>query len=411
MALGMILASGGRNGNGLNTGAAPNLQATETAVSLPTDVPSLVPTVSMPTELPTVTVTVTVAPSLVPTEVFTSTPLPTVTATPTLSPLAGSADGVVGYPPTSMLEVSRINFVNQGFNHQGPATLGMGLSYFGSDWSLDPIAAEIHPDPGEPNVNPQELVDFTNTRADEADAVMRINGNIGLVKLLVSAGYPVIVEMGLDVEDQGWFGHYRLVVGYDEQNMVFYDSYFGSPSQPSVSMTNTRFLDDWWEFSNTFIVLYQPDEWDMVRSLLGRFGDDTYTYQTLITDSQAAIFDDNMWALFNVGDAFTRLGEYEIAAGYFKAVFAEDNLPVRLLIYRHTPMEAYYQIGDFEALDALLTNYSDNNPAIEEVFYYRGLMYRDQGETDDAIEAFNQAISINPSYQAAADALAEIEGD
>lgn len=414
VALGLMLASGGLDPKEPNSGAAPNLQAT--------DVPTVIPT-----ELPPPTVPVT--PSPIPSELPTSVPTVTVTATPAFSPTAtffptatpiptnsGSADGastdiVIGFPPTSMLEVSRINFVNQGFNHQGPATLGMGLSFYGSDWSLDPIAAEIHPDPSEPNVSPHELVDFTNTQVDEADAVMRINGSVELVKLLVSAGYPVIIEMGLDVEDQGWFGHYRLVVGYDEQNMVLYDPYFGSPNQPSVSMTSERFMEDWWEFSNTFIVLYPPDEWEIIRSLLGRFADESYSYERLITDSQAAVFDDNMWAVFNVGDAFAQMGEYEIAAGYFKTVLAEGNLPQRLLVYRHTPMEAYYQIGDFEALDALLTEYSENNPAIEELFYYRGLMYADQGETDLAIEAFTSALGINPNYQAAQDALDELVGN
>jgi len=53
------------------------------------------------------------------------------------------------------------------------------------------------------------------------------------VKRLVAAGFPVMIELGIEPPGEyrwlGWYGHYLLVVAYGDalQQFWVYDSWFG----------------------------------------------------------------------------------------------------------------------------------------------------------------------------------------
>lgn len=463
IALGLIFVDNQLQPDDPNTGASSSvLQTTETMI--PTDVatmrPSIIPTgamfvTNMPTLIPREYYLTTVTPTLAPTETMLATGVPT--GTPTLAPTLTATlweteevddtdvavetpepyeteeametaeayeteepiddsftDGMFEFPPSAMLDVERISFVNQGFNQSGLATLGMGLSYYNSSWSLDPIAAEMQHYVEDPNTSPQELVDFTNTTAEEADAIIRVGGDLDVLHRLIASGYPVLVETGIDVETDDWLGHYRLVVGYDEESIIVYDSNYGRPSSPSIVLSNEQFIEEWWQFSNVFIVLYPPHEYDSVVTLLGYLQTETEAYRQLIMSAQEHSLSNanDLWSLFNLGDAFTVLGEYEIAAGYFRTAYGSLGLPERLTWYRHSPFEAFYQVEDYEALDELVSSNLATRNSIEEFHYYQGLLYLvAQDDKDAAIEEFNLALDLRASYDAAQDALNQLEAN
>lgn len=71
---------------------------------------------------------------------------------------------------------------------------------------------------------PYELADYVRDNT-EFDAIIRYGGEIDLVKRLIAAGLPVVIEKGYYERDYtgkvGWLGHYAFTTGYDEKAGVF----------------------------------------------------------------------------------------------------------------------------------------------------------------------------------------------
>ncbi len=176
----------------------------------------------IPTAMPTATSVVTEDPIAVPTA--TSMPvLPSATSTPLPTPI----------PPTAiaLLPSARLygfTHIYQTWNNCGPATLTMGLTYYG--WSQDQqIAANyLKPDSEDKNVSPGQMVQFVNENTN-VRALVRLGGDLDMIRRLVLEGFPVIVETGYMPEGYDWMGHYRLIVAYDDQaqQMYAYDSFLG----------------------------------------------------------------------------------------------------------------------------------------------------------------------------------------
>ena len=76
------------------------------------------------------------------------------------------------------------------------------------------------------NVNPAEMVDYVESQTGLA-ALVRSGGDLEVLKRLIAAGFPVVVEKGFQPPDEYWMGHYELLTGYDEAAGVFtaQDSY------------------------------------------------------------------------------------------------------------------------------------------------------------------------------------------
>src|SRR5665811_1146290 len=76
---------------------------------------------------------------------------------------------------------------------------------------------------------PYELVDFVNEHT-ALHALWREGGDLQTIKVLLNAGFPVMIEKTFepyDLRSEGWMGHYNLVVGYDDEKQVLtgQDSY------------------------------------------------------------------------------------------------------------------------------------------------------------------------------------------
>ncbi|NJL93142.1 MAG: tetratricopeptide repeat protein [Anaerolineae bacterium] len=321
-------------------------------------------------------------------------------------------------PAASLLEMGSITHIYQNWNNCGPATVTMGLSYFGYtiDRSTQENAADYLKPTGEDvNVSPWQLAEYVNevmAAQIEVRALDRPAGDPLTLKRLLAAGFPVIIEKGFEVTDTGWMGHYVLLVGYDDAAGVWltYDSYEGPGSRGGLPQSYAYIEEMWQQFNNRFIVLYAPQREAEVQTILGDLWEEQLAWERAKATAQAnaAIDVADKWAWFNLGEAMTALGEYEFATVAFRQAL-DIGMPFRTLWYMHGPFEAFYQTGQWQALEGLARSVLTNTSYLEEVNYYRGLAFAAQGDTANALFHLNQALSFNPNFTLAREAKLAIE--
>lgn len=352
--------------------------------------------------------------------IVSATPLPP-TATPTLAPTV-EATQAAAQPETALSQASPhpvsahlygFTHVKQGWNECGPANITMALSYYGWKESLDVAANYLKPDREDKNVNPWELVAFVNEKSG-VRALTRIGGDMELLKRLLANNLPIVIETGYMYEGSSWLGHYQTVVGYDDATDVFYiyDSYLGTGENGTgMPRPYEDFDQNWQNFNRTFIVLYKQEEENLVRSILGDRADvDKSAAMAADTArSEARANPQNAFAWFNLGTSLTRLGEYDKAAAAYDEARRIGTLPWRITLYQFGPFESYFNLGRYDEVLALVdANLNNGGEYVEETYYWQGKVLAAQGDTTNAAAAFRRALSHNPSYVAAADALKEL---
>jgi tetratricopeptide (TPR) repeat protein len=314
-------------------------------------------------------------------------------------------------PLPSSAQLNGLRHEFQTWNNCGGANLTMAMSYFGWTYDQDTARAWLKPNLEDKNVSPGEMAAFVNLPENLPDvrAIWRYGGNLDLIKGFVAAGFPVIVESGFDVDNLGWMGHYETVVAYDDtsQTIWVYDSYLG-PSQPH---SYTEF-DYWWRhFNRTYIVLFPLDRESELRAIMSLQVDPMVAAQSAVdTARQEATANPNDgWAWFNMGTSFVKLGNYFDAATAFDEAFRHE-LPYRLLWYMYGPFEAYYNVGRYDDVMNLTFNTEETTVYVEEIYYWRGMVYAARGQNDLAINEFNRALSFNPNDDEALTARTQVEG-
>jgi hypothetical protein len=332
-----------------------------------------------------------------PTAIQSSTPIPTPTTAPTIQPL----------PASHILQ--GMNVIAQTFNNCGPANLTQTLNFYGYGITQEEVASYLKPNSEDRNVSPWQIADYVNERTGGAfKAIAASGGTLDMVKRLISAGYPVVIEKGYQLPSSGWWGHYLTVFGYDDEQEIFYsqDSYLG-PWDGSGRIDDYAELEFFWQqFNYTFYVVYTPSQEAEVQALLGPdFVDPMTMWRNTAARAQAEIDADpeNMFAWFNLGSALTemgwRTGESQFYQGGAQAYdqAREFGLPPRMLWYQFRPYTAYWKVGrldDVIALaDATLATQGGRN--VEETYWYKGLALETQGNAVDAIANYRAALEVN----------------
>ncbi|MFC1959943.1 C39 family peptidase [Chloroflexota bacterium] len=311
-------------------------------------------------------------------------------------------------------QLSGLQHEYQGWNNCGPATLTTALSFFG--WTDDQYTAAhwLKPDPEDKNVSAEQMAAFVNTFTD-VKALVRYGGDLTLLRQLVAHEFPVIIAAGYEPDGYDWMGHYLLVTGYDDDTdmILTQDSFLG----PDTSYPQTEIDYFWRHFNRIFIVLYPPEREEELFNLLGEDADaQINATRALETARQEAIANSiDPFAWFNMGTSYTLLGKYEEATIAFEqARNVGEGLPWRMLWYQFGPFEAYYQTGrTAELIDLVqfnLATTANGIHPIEETYYYAGLARAALGEQERAIVNLQQAITINPNFAPAVEALADIAG-
>lgn len=385
----------------LPTAALPAGAADEVALLLATV--ALPPTVDPPP-----TPRVTAAPATPIATERAALPLPTATmaAPATEATLTPSPIPPADYPAAIYLE--GVPIFPQKFNNCGPTNLSMVLAYHGIEVHQLDIAAVIRPTYEDRNVSPSELADYVTAQTGLSAAVV-VGADLTLLKRLLAAGLPVIVEQGLvPSADVGWMGHYLTLFGYDEREQIFYtrDSFLG-PWEEDGRESYETVLADWRPFNHVAVVIFPPEQELVVAGILGQtWRDPVSTWAAAAEQARAAIQADatDAFAWFNLGSALTRLhqfgGDGELLA---QAVAAFDQarlleLPPRMLWYQFTPYEAYLAAGrtaDVLALaEATLSSQGGRN--VEETYIFRALARQSQGDEVGAAADLRRAAQLNP---------------
>jgi hypothetical protein len=348
-----------------------------------------------------------------------------ITATPEIMPTNSPTPLPPTATPRSLPGQARLGGIRHTFqtwNNCGPATLAMGLTYFGDQVTQEQTASVLKPNPEDRNVSPDEMAAYVNEQTAH-NALFRVNGTIETLKALVSNGIPVIIETGIDPPGEfrwlGWYGHYLLVVAYDdeEESIWVYDSWFGTSEEP---LTNANLdgriisYDDlaanWSQFNRNYIALYQPEEAALVADLIGQDMGDETMWQNALARSMEEVESDqgNPFFWFNLGTNYTALQQYEEAAIAFDQARA-IGLPWRMLWYQFGPLESYLNVGRYDDVQLLADTTLKDRPYFEEAYYYKGKALEALGEQDAAIENLEKAASFNPNFIPAQTALAGLK--
>ncbi|MFM8425294.1 MAG: C39 family peptidase [Chloroflexota bacterium] len=319
--------------------------------------------------------------------------LPTLTPTPTFPPLPAQASIIS--PP----------YEKQTANNCGPATLSMALHLYGWEGSQSDISDLIKPISGDRNVNPEELRYYIRTQAGWLNLEYRVGGNLELIKRLLAANYPVIVETvtslnpadALGPNDDLWAAHYLLITAYDDakQELTIQDSYHG----PDLTISYEQFEKEWKPFNNVYLLLYFPQFEEEVKTLLGSDWDPNLNRQRVLSATETAATDPAADAFdwFNYGSNLVYFERYDEAArAYDKA--RELGLPLRMFRYQFGPFLAYFHSNRNEDL-LTLTNYALGVTEMsEEAWLWYGYGLYRKGDYDGALKAWQKADSINPKF-------------
>ncbi len=370
-----------------------------------------------PTAEPTpVSIAATATPSPTATQRPTETPEPTATNTPEPAPVGGGSETSAEVAQSAAaLPASHRNYGfvwdRQVWNNCGPATLTTALSFYGWQNDQEYAMSYLRPNRDDKNVSPSELVNFVNEQTG-VRALYRMGGDLDMLKALIAAGFPVIVERGMMFEANDWLGHYQSLVAYDDSQRGFYayDSFLGDGSAGEGIFQPYNELDaDWRHFNRTFIVLYPQEGEATVQRILGDLWDETRAAEIALATAQEEARADQTdgFAWHNMGTSLVALGRYAEAATAFDRA-RTAGLPWRMLWYQFGPFEAYYEVGRYEEVISLAQSNLNQANELEESYYWRGMAHAALGNTTQALSDFRTALQYNPNFAAAQAALDEL---
>lgn len=331
-----------------------------------------------------------------------------VAPTPTLTPVYSMDINASAEDTANEADLSRIDFLlegftweQQGYNNCGPASLKVLMSYWGIDFTEEEAASYLKPNPEDPNVRPDEMAAYTNRYG--YNMLIRVDGDIERLKMLILAGYPVLIEAGYNPEPEtlGWPSHYLPLVGFSDEGFIAMDTY----RRPNWLYRYAELDYYWRQFNRRYLVAYRDDQAAAIASIVGEEMDDRIMYTHALETAQTELSTDSAdpFAWFNLGSTLVALERYEEAAAAFDQA-RQIGLPWRFLWYQFTPFEAYLQTGRYE--DVLeLTQAVLERKASEEPHYYQGLVYVEAGDISQARRHFAAAVRFNRNYDAAQAAL------
>lgn len=360
----------------------------------------------------------TVDPIVIPTPVP-STPFATFTPrppTPTLLATQTTTPTLIPLPPQVMLTSPK--YEKQDINNCGPAVLSMTLHMYGWDGNQVDIANIIKPIKQDRNVNPEELQYYILNEAGWLKAEYRVAGTLDLLKRLLAANYPVIVEVASKIDEQDangpnddlWDAHYLLVNGYDDAEEVFIvqDPQHGPEKDADKKVPYETMLADWKPFNNLYMVIYFPQDEAEVQSILGMDWDPDLNRQNALDIANAAITANpkDAFAWFNLGSMLTYFERYQEAVQAFDQAFTL-GLPQRMTRYQFYPFFAYFNADRIDYLLEITekTYKPINGSYAEEALLWHGWGLWRQGDIEGAIANWRKALDVHPNYQDAIYAL------
>ncbi len=370
--------------------------------------------VGVPNDAAAPVATVAIEPTAAPTKPeLTPTPEVTVTPAPTATPM----------PLPNRVVLEGMAVVKQSFNNCGPANLTQVLNWYDSPITQDDVASYLKPNPEDRNVSPWQIADYVNEQMPGFKAIARSGGDLDMLRRFLASGFPVVIEKGYELPDSGWWGHYLTIYGYDDdlQELYSQDSYLGPFDGSGRTDPYDEFQHFWQQFSDTFYVVYRPEQEETVKAILGEdMFDDFKMWQKVAATAETETLQspDDVFSWFNLGTALTRMGGltgenqyYQGGAQAFDKA-RELGLPPRMLWYQFQPYLAYLKLDRYQDVidlaDATLETQGGRN--VEETFWYKGHALAYLGDITGAITAYETALTVNENFYPAQWSLDALRG-
>jgi len=353
---------------------------------------------------------------------------PGVAGTPASTAGPSPTPAVTTTPMPASVALSGVQYEDQHnrWNYCGPANFSMALTFWGWKGNRDIVGKAVKPSDKDKNVMPYEFQDFIAANVPAMNSVMRYGGDIDLIKRLLAAGFPLVIEKGYYERDYagkiGWMGHYQFVTGYDDtkREVIVQDTYNDGPN---FHIAYDKFMEGWRSFDYLFVVVYPANRQDEVTDLLGDLVDaDTAARHALdVATSEVSSLkgNDQFWAAFNIGTSHVALREYidaSYAYDYAFGLYANlsndtSSRPYRVMWYQTGPYYAYYysnRFSDVISLADTTLNDSVAEPNLEESLLWRGRAYYMAGNTQSAINDYRAALNVHPKWAPALQALQDL---
>ena len=360
----------------------------------------------------------TVDPVVIPTPIP-STPFATFTPVPPTPSLPATERATEPPTPTQVPLPAQVLLTSptyevQDINNCGPATLAMTLRMYGWEGNQQDIAGIVKPIKQDRNVNPEELRYYILNEAGWLKAEYRVGGTIDLLKRLLAAGYPVIVEAATPLRpedstgagDDLWSAHYLAVTGYEdsEKSVIVQDPLRG----PDRRISYDQLMEDWKPFNYLYMLLYFPGDEAEVQSILGVDWDETLNRQGAmdLANDQIAADPADAFAWFNLGASLTYFERYPEAAQAFDQAFTL-GLPQRMTRYQFWAFKAYFEADRTDYLLEITeqTYKPINGYYAEEALLWHGWGLWRKGDIEGAIKDWRKALDVHPGYDDAIYAL------
>ncbi len=327
-------------------------------------------------------------------------PEPTPLYTPTPTQVPTPIPGRVQLAPPAYDEARD----KQDWNNCGPATLALYLRFYGWEGDQFDISEVIKPTRDDRNVNVDELVYYVRTRSGWLNAEFRVGGDLDILKKLLAAGFPVMIEETFKTDrqyfigDDLWAGHYLLVTGYDDavQQFTVHDSEAG----PNRKLSYAELDKNWQSFNYVYIMAFPAEMQSTLESVLGENWDVETNRQKALEASEKETQSDpeNAFVWFNYGTNLTYFEHYNEAAAAFDTA-RTIGLPDRMLRYQFGPFISYFHSLRTDDLMALTKYALEITRTSEEAMLWRGWGFYRQGNNEDALNLFRAALKIHPEYQ------------
>lgn len=340
-----------------------------------------------------------------------STPEPTSPPTPEPTPL----------PPAVGLKGVRYIDQHGAFNYCAPANLAMELSYWGWGGTREDTGKFLKPNPEDYNVMLYEMVNYAREKTNLL-AALRYGGTLDLLKKLVAAGYPVLIEKGTYIRDLNgkvsWMGHYNVVTGYDDAagHVIVQDSYF----TPNYKVKYDLLMQEWRSFNYGFVVIYPPEKEAALMAILGDYAGEEKSNKIaagIATDESISLNGvEKYFALFNLGSSLVAMQDYTGAADKYDQAFSlytslqEDKRPFRMMWYQTGPYFAYYYSGRYQDVINLATTTLDamQKPYLEESYYWRARSENAVGDETTAVADLCKSLVYHPDFPPTLELLSQI---
>ena len=322
-------------------------------------------------------------------------------------------------PLPSNVLLEGFTWIHQGVNRCSAAALSIHLSYFEevtAETYNSFAREELNTWGADASVRIEEMAQAIQDRG--LGAVVRRAGTIDLMKALLAAGFPVLVENSYYEGEnfyRDWLSHNRVLVGYDDVQGVFFfqDPLLGYPEGDLVSYDYANFDSRWRPFNRDYLVIYDPDDEALVQDILGDNWDETLNAEYALSVAQEEIANGqaDAFAYFNQGWAQLQLEQFQDAAASFDQA-RNVGLPFRMLWYEFGIFEAYLAVERYQDV-ITLANVEIANAgeeiSVEEWYFYAAQAYEGLGNTQRALINYEVAVARNYNFTAAAERIVALQ--